>query len=206
MKSTFEDQLDLIRHLKEGDESAFNHLMDLYHHKLCVYAHSLAHDKDIAEDIVQNVFVRIWEKRKKLKDDFVLGNFLYKSVFNEFVDAYRTRKFVTRLDKKYLEALDYVIEEDEEAVEKLYKLVLKEIKNLPPKCREIFLMSKRDGLTNMEIASLLNVSLKTVEAHITQGFKRIRENLQSDMDINPILFLLFGHFLHSKNNFKVSLP
>ena len=121
----------------------------------------------------------------------MLKSYLYKSVYNEFIDQYRKQKTVVTLEKKYIDALTYIVEEeDEKSLERLMKIVKKEIENLPPKCKQIFLLSKEEGLTNIEIAEHLNVSIKSVEAHITKAFKILRSTLSHKVD--GVLFLLFG--------------
>ena len=185
-----------IQALKSGNTDAYNFLVDTYHQKLCVYAFSLSHNHDNAEDIVQNVFLRVWQKRYKLKDDFSIKSFLYKSVYNEFIDLYRKEKSTLALEKKYIEALDIVIDhgddddDDDNELERLISLVKDEIENLPPKCKQTFLLSKKEGLTNIEIAEYLEISIKTVEAQITKAFFIIRKKAGNKM--NGILFLLFG--------------
>jgi RNA polymerase sigma-70 factor (ECF subfamily) len=191
MKVVYKNDIDLIKSLKKGDEFGYTHLVKTYHHKLCVYALSLTNNDDSAEDIVQNVFMSIWKNRLKLKEEFVLKSYLYKSVYNEFIDQYRKQKNVITLEKKYIDALTYIVEEeDEKSLERLMKIVKKEIENLPPKCKQIFLLSKEEGLTNIEIAEHLNVSIKSVEAHITKAFKILRTTLGHKVE--GVLFLLFG--------------
>lgn len=191
----------LIEALKIGDSKAYSFLMDTYYHKLCVYTYSLVHDQDAAEDIVQNVFVRTWKKREHLKPDFEIKSFLYKSVYNEFIDHYRKQKLVFPLEKKYISALSAVVEdEDEQSIEKLIKLVKLEIQNLPPKCKEIFLLSKQEGLTNIEIAEYKNVSVKSVEAHITKAFSILRKSVGGK--VSSVLFILFG--VQNKIKLKVN--
>ncbi len=181
----------LIQALKSGNTDAYTFLVDTYHQKLCTYAFSLSNDHSNAEDIVQNVFIRVWQKRDKLKDDFSIQGFLYKLVYNEFIDLYRKEKSAVALEKKYIEALDTVINDDDNsALERLISLVKDEIQNLPPKCKQTFLLSKQEGLTNIEIADYLNVSIKTVEAQITKAFSMLRKKVGDKM--NGILFLLFG--------------
>ncbi|AYN69709.1 RNA polymerase sigma-70 factor [Euzebyella marina] len=192
----FNDNTLLIQNLKNGDEKAYEYLVDNYHHRLCVYANSLVNDHDHAEDIVQNVFIRTWERRHNLKSNFTIKSFLYKSVHNEFIDQYRKKKSVTALEKKYIEELERFTEKDEVFFERLLNLVQREIQNLPPKCRKIFLMSKQEGFTNVEIAEQLNVSIKTIEYHITKAFAILRQKANKDME--PVLFLLFGFRRPSK--------
>lgn len=191
MKQIYSDNIQLIHALKTGDPKAYTFLVNEYHHKLCVYAYSFTHDQNLAEDIVQNVFMRIWNKRSNLKEDFGLNNFLYRSVYNEFINQYRSQKAVFPLEKKYIDAVNFIIEnEDENSFERIIKLVKQEIQNLPPKCKEIFLLSKEEGLTNLEISEYKNVSVKSVEAHITKAFSILRNSLGEKA--NAYLFLLFG--------------
>ena len=188
----FKNDIDLIRALKVGEAFGYNFLVDTYHHKLCVYAFGLTNDNDLAEDIVQNVFISIWNKRLKLKDNFSIKNYLYKSVYNEFIDQYRKKKAVIALEKKYIDALNTIIEdEDESSLEKLITLVKHEIENLPPKCKQTFKLSKQEGLTNIEISEYLNVSIKSVEAHITKAFSILRKKI-GDNNTLHILFFLFS--------------
>jgi len=190
MQEVYSDNIALIQALKMGDPKAYTYLVNTYHHKLCVYAYSFTHDHNLAEDIVQNVFMRIWNKRKNLKDEFAITSFLYKSVYNEFIDQYRSQKTVYPLEKKYIDALNTIVEnEDDHSLERIIKLVKQEIQNLPPKCKEIFLLSKEEGLTNIEIAEYKNVSIKSVEAHITKAYTILRNSLGENT--NVYLFLLF---------------
>ena len=190
MKGNFESQSVLIEGLKQGNEGAYEYLVEHFHNRLCVYAHSLIRDDLMAEDIVQSVFVQVWEKRHKLKHDFSLENYLYKSVHNKFIDQYRKGKAVMALEKKYIEALELAVEEKDELQEqKILGILFNAIYELPPKCQQIFLMSKKEGLTNIEISEYLNVSKKTVEGQITKAFGILRENLGKKYE--TILMLIF---------------
>jgi RNA polymerase sigma-70 factor (family 1) len=191
MDDSFKENANLILHLKKGNEDAFSFLVKNYNHQLCVYASGLVNNQSLAEDIVQNVYIKTWEKRKLLSENFSIKSFLYKSVYNEYIDQYRKNRSVTLLEKKYIEALDIIAEEDYSVLGKLSLLVQKEIQNLPPKCKNTFLLSKQEGLSNIEISEYLNVSTKTVEAHITKAFSLIRERVNLNPNLNTLLFLLF---------------
>ncbi|MCK0137096.1 RNA polymerase sigma-70 factor [Arenibacter sp. S6351L] len=191
MKWNYRDQDGLIEGLKKGNEGAYGFLVEHYHNRLCIYANSLIRDDLMAEDIVQNVFVQVWEKRHKLKHDFSLENYLYKSVHNKFIDQYRKGKAVMALEKKYIAALELAVEEKDEIQEqKILNILFDAIQELPPKCKQIFLMSKKEGLTNMEISEYLNVSKKTVEGQITKAFGILREKLGKKYEM--IMFLVLG--------------
>lgn len=186
----YNNNVILIESLKNGDEKAYTYLIDTYHHKLCVYANSLVKNIYSAEDIVQNVFIKVWEQRTRLKSDHAIKSFLYKLVYNEFIDLYRKNQSLFSLEKSYHDALNtFVLEDDSESFQRVLNAVNKEIQNLPPKCKEVFILSKKEGLTNIEIAEHLDVSIKTVEAQITKAFSILRFSLTEK--IKNVLFLLF---------------
>ncbi len=186
-----EDDATLIQSLKNGEKQAYSRLVEQYHHELCAYAHSLGRDREMAQDIVQNVFFRIWKKRHQLCTDQSCKSFLYKSVYNEFIDQYRKNRAVLTLEKKHIEVVEDFIEKDEATIQKIFNLVQKEIHSLPPKSRRVFMLSKQEGLTNMEIAEHLNISLKTVEAHITKSFSLLRAKMKGKVNLEALLFLFF---------------
>ena len=187
----FNDNDILIRALQTGDEKAYIYLVDTYHHKLCVYANSLIKNVYSAEDIVQSVFIKVWEQRTALKSEYSIKSYLYKLVYNEFIDLYRKRQILFPLEIEYFKALNTIVLEDEtETFQRMIEIVNKEIQTLPPKCKEVFILSKKEGLTNIEIAEHLEVSIKTVEAQITKAFSILRGSLEDK--IKTIFFLLFG--------------
>lgn len=189
MKLHFEDTVFLAQQLSSGNPKAHDFLMDSHYKKLCSYAYTLTKDHGNAEDIVQNAFVEIWIHRKNIDPNRSLTNYLYRSVYNGFIDQYRKNRPVVYLEKKYLEAIDLVVQNEQENLDELMKLVQLEIDRLPSKCKEIFLLNKKEGLTHIEISEYLDISLKTVEGHMTRAFKILGEKLGEKM--RPIFFLLF---------------
>lgn len=191
MKNAFSNTIFLIKRLRNGDEAAYTYLVDTHHHRLCTFANSLVNDSYQAQDIVQNVFMALWKKRKSLPEDFNISSFLSRSVYNEFIDQYRKNQSLLALEKRYIEALNLVVEDkDTESIEQLVDIVKEEIVTLPPKCKEVFVLSRQEGLTNIEISEYLKISIKTVEGHITRAFSILRKKLGDKTDM--LLFLLFG--------------
>mgnify|MGYP003645940191 CR=1 FL=1 len=186
----FNDNLFLAEQLKLGNSKAYDFLMNSFYQKLCGYVYTLSHDHAAAEDIVQNVFVNVWSNKKNINTSFSIKSYLYKSVYNEFINQYRKNKPVFFLEKKYLESVDLVVEKTDENLDELLQLVDNEINELPPKCREIFLLNKKEGLTHIEISEHLNISIKTIEGHMTRAFKILRNKLHSK--VKTFFFLLFG--------------
>ena len=191
MNINYPNNKTIVEQLKKGDEDAFVYLMDFYHQKLCVYAKSLSNDVYVAEDIVQNVFENIWKKRKSLKEAYSVKSYLYKSVYNEFIDQYRKKNSLLILENEYINSLNTIIEEeDSNDLTRLILLVKKAIEELPPKCKEVFILGKHEGLTYIEISEHLNISFRTVENQMSKAFTIIRKKVGDKMD--AILFLIFG--------------
>lgn len=184
------DNKYLAQQLKEGKEVAYDFLMDNYYKSLCGYAYSLTNDIYLSEDIVQNVLLRIWNKRDKINPDLSIKSYLYKSVYNEFIDTNRKEKKVTLLEKCHIESLTEIIEDDSKEIEKFIKILNKEIDKLPKKCRKVFLMNKKEGLTYVEISEFLNISSKTVEGHMTRAMKHLSNKLKGGFD-EIILYIAF---------------
>jgi len=111
----------LINSLKKGEEKAYLFIVNKYHRKLHAYALSLSDDKAQAQDIVQNVFLKTWQFRKKLNAQYSIQSFLYKSIYNEFINTYKKDKSTMILQKKYY---DFLYEEVESIDEKKYLITL----------------------------------------------------------------------------------
>lgn len=187
----FEDNKILMESLTNGDEKAYKFLLNKFHRKLHAYALTLVNDHSMAQDIVQNVFLKTWKSRNKLNPEFSIQSFLYKSVYNEFINSYQQNKAMMLLQQKYVESMQHVVETtDENSLERMLAIINKEIQNLPQKCQEVFILSKKEGLTNIEIAEHLDVSIKTVEAQISKAYKILKEKLKDNY--NMMLFLLFS--------------
>ncbi|OBX25377.1 RNA polymerase sigma-70 factor [Gelidibacter algens] len=181
-----------MNHLQKGDEKAYVHLVKTYHRPLFAYALSLNSDHALAEDIVQTVFLKTWEYRKRLIPDYSIKSFLYKITYNEFINQYHKTRALSTLESAYMEAIDEVVDDGNlELLERKIALVTKGIENLPPKCKETFLLSNKEGLTNIEIAEYMNISIKTVEGHITKAFSILREKIGDKTKL--ILFFVFRY-------------
>lgn len=189
MEIKLDDISGLKQELKASNKAALTLLFDTYHQELCVYAYHFTGDHEISKDIVQNVFVNLWKRRKKLNSIDSIKNFLYKSVYNGFLNHYRDSKKFTDFDFEYMVAIEDTSHENEENLKRQIEILRLEVEKLPPKCKRIFIMSKQEGLTNIEIADFLNISIKTVENHITNAFKILRERLKNKAGLFYFLML-----------------
>lgn len=187
-----------VEKLKKGDYNAYTLLMNNYYKNLCGYANLFTKDPSKSEDIVQNVFVKLWVYRKKVDSNIPLKRYLHKSVYNEFIDQYRKNKSVVSLEEKHLRTINTIIDDNSFDIEKLMTRVNNEIEKLPEKCKKVFILNKKEGLTHDEIAEYLQISKKTVEGHITRAFKILNQKLGKK--IKSILIILFDFKL--TNSFK----
>ncbi len=169
--------------LRRGKEEAFAYVFRMYYSPLLNYAGRILKDVEAANDVVQECFCRLYERRRELRKELQVRPYLYKSVYNACMDAIKHQK----VESNYInqELLDFyfskVVEtpEAEQALldEDLKGAIQAAINKLPERCREIFVLSKVDGLSNKQIAEQLNISMKTVEAQMTTAFVRLRKEL-----------------------------
>jgi len=132
----------------------------------------------MAKDIIQNVLIKTWQFRQNLSAEYSIERFLYQSVYNEFINSYQKNKATSLLHYRYLETLEQItIQTDQRKMDYFLKVVSNEILKLPPKCQQIFMLSKQDGLTNNEIADHLSISVKTVESQISKAYQLLRKKL-----------------------------
>jgi len=191
MTNADRNTLVLVEQLIAGEEKAFEQVIEAYYKKLLIYAYSFTNDYSQAQDIVQNVFLRLWERRQNINVRESFQGLLYKSVYNEYINDYRRKKSSIIMNEAYKQALNYAVEDTNyQLVEDKIALIKKEVEHLPPKCKQVFLLSKQDGLTNSEIATYLNISIKTVEYQIAQAYSAIRK--KTEVKIKKLAMILFS--------------
>lgn len=158
----------------------YERLYKLYYNELCSYVSSLTKSSASAEDIVQNVMLKIWKSKHNLNINGSLKNYLYRSCYNEFVDTYNKRKKeLNYVDSVQKEVLEFFLEDESDFIIEKTKHVHIEIEKLPPKCKEIFVLAKINGFKYKEIAEQLDISIKTVETQMTKAMYRIKEGIHS---------------------------
>ena len=174
--------VSLVQRLKENDKPAFELIFNKFSKKLYYFTLSYVHSKAETEEIIQNVFVALWENRDMLSEAFPIQNYLYKVTINHIYNYYKhqlvRRRYVNNM---ILEGTD----EDHEALQGILTNDLGEIVNkivgeLPLRQRVIFKLSRTDGLCHAEIAQRLGLSVRSVENQIYRALKYIREKLNKE--------------------------
>lgn len=188
----------LLRKISEDDEGAFRKLFDTYYQKLFHLALYFIKSKELAEEIVSDVFFIMWKRRKALGDVDDIEKYLYISTKNQALHYTRRTPVI---DKVPLELYTVNILRDENNPEdtllgqEYRTLIQKAIDSLPDKCKEVFRLVLSDKLKHKQIAQLLNISEKTVEAHISTAYKRIAQYVNKEYSnpktINRMLNVFF---------------
>jgi len=173
--------------LKKGDTEVYKNLFDEFYEPLCQYALIYLSDSSTAEEVVHELFIWLWEKRESLNIHTSLKSYLFSSVRNRCFNHKRDHKIHTSFDDIFQELEGEVLQDicNHEQLDllQLQEMLKSAIDELPPKCREIFLLSRESELTYAQIAEELSVSKKTVENQMGIALKRLKEKL------SPALFL-----------------
>lgn len=176
----------ILTAIGQGDERIFEQVFRKYYGGLCTYGRSILQDADEAEEIVQNVFVSIWEKRQEIEITQSLKSYLYRAVHNHCLNRIKHLKV---RDEHQQYAVHYQEFSYESVSQTVYKNELEQqlavaIGKLPEQCRIIFKMSRFDELKYQEIADQMGLSVKTIENQIGKALKILRTELA---DYLPIL-------------------
>jgi len=170
----------LTKAVKAGDIDAYEEIFHRYYPLIFKFVSRFIGNRGLAEDVVQNIFMRLWLNREKLDEGKSVKNFLYVSARNESFDVLKSQKENMLSLSTVLGGTDRQssedIEDDFDAAEKL-AMVTSNISKLPPQRQLIFQMSRYEHLSNKEIADRLNLSVRTVEKHISLAIKDLKRSL-----------------------------
>ena len=172
---------------QKGDRLAFKKIFDTFYKGLFLFAQKYITESDTAEDLVQEVFVMLWEKYDTIEDLSTLKAFLYVSVRNKALNHFRHQKIVAEHQKEVIHAKseesffkNHLIEEE------TYRLLLDSIEQLPEQTKKVCMMSM-NGIQNAHIAEELELSTSTVKYHKKQALSILRERLKDHIYLLPII-------------------
>jgi len=174
----YNSDIEIMQGLGRGDKKALTVLYSNYWKILYVSSYNLLKDKEVCEEIVQDVFVDIWNKRKDIKIKVSLKSYLYACVRYKVFSQFRTNK-IRRVE--LFEDLDrriqYTTPETKIMHDELKEHVNLIVESLPEKCKRVYILSRNEQLSHKEIADQLGISVKTVENHITNALRVLRAAL-----------------------------
>jgi RNA polymerase sigma-70 factor (ECF subfamily) len=170
---------EIIRRIRQGDKQEFEKLFRSSYVSLVRYAKTILKDHDTAEEIVQDLFFRLWQDRGNITIESSLNGYLFRSVHNKSLHFIEHQKVIDRHAGEIASSADETAEPVTDAIyySELQSKVARVLERLPERCSVIFRMSRFEGLKYNEIAEKLSVSLKTVEANMGKALKEFRKAL-----------------------------
>ena len=188
---TYSDQ-ELIRKLKKDNIEAFNQLFYTYSSKLYHFGYGYLKSKEDAEEMVQEIFSRIWDNRQNIKEEYQFRSYLFSIAFNYIKKYFRSKALI----KKYADNNSSPkIETDETANEVDYASLKSRVDRLvdqmPEKRKAVFIKSRFEGKNAREISDEMNISQSTVENHLNQALKFLRQHLNDENLAGMLFFWLF---------------
>jgi len=195
---------DYISELRSGSETVFRRIMETWYSPLFNFANGYLNNTENAKEVIQDVFLQLWDHRQKLADDTSLNAYLFALTRNRCIDLIRREKLMlrfrtdkqeeyARLTENHQALSDPIL--DEIFTMELQTEINKTVNSLPEQCRKVFLMSRTDGMKNKEISKVLNLSEKTVESHLTKALRTIRTTLEQKF---PGMLNLLTIFLRNR--------
>ena len=177
-------QLLLHRIQFEQDETAFREFYKENVFKLFQFAFAFIQNKELAEEIVNDVFLSLWNQRARISDIRNINVYLYVSVKNTAANYIRKNNSRKNIDLERIASDHFYLSPDPEQVlitEELKKIIEQSINQLPPRCKLIFKLVKEDGLSSSEVAEILEISYKTVKTQLTIALQKLEQSLRPSL-------------------------
>lgn len=180
---------EYVECLKKDDFIAFDRLFHRYSESIYAFALSMTRNSFAAEEITQLVFLKVWEKRDQINEYLSFKSFLFSIAYHETISWFRSEKSQKRRINEFVNKTGFNTNETEQTVEyrDIEEIAIQLIEAMPEKRKAIFKLSREQGFSNKEIATKLNLSVKTVENQMTSALKYLRERL-GKYDILGLLF------------------
>ena len=181
---------EIVDALHEGNENVFEQVFRFHYQRLCNYACSILNDIDEAEEVVQQMFLNVWEKRITIEITSSLKSYLYRAVHNACLNKLKQIKVRKLYADEHIQITEPVYEHTSQTILKteLEKQIHNAINKLPEQCRLVFKLSRFEEMKYAEIANHLDISVKTVENHMGKALKILREQLKEYL---PVIIMLF---------------
>ena len=167
--------MDYVAEIKDGNKLVFEEVYHKYHNRFYFYVLKNTASEDLAEEVVQMSFIKVWEKRSELSGSFPIEVQIARIARSIMIDILRKKAVERSALHAIKQNADAAVASDPAADKQRVQKVQEAIASLPPQCKKIFMLSREEGLTHLQIANHLSVSPKTVEHHISKALKVVRK-------------------------------
>lgn len=177
--------------IREGNKTAFKKVFEEFYSQLVVFSLKYGLSEYEAEEVVENTFIKLWEKKETLDKIKNPKSFLYKMVANASIDSVKKQKKTISLESINYEANNFIEESilEEEVHSGLFKI----LDSLPKKCKKVFILSCIEGLKYKDIAEDLDISINTVKSQRARAIKLIKEQINI---LSTLFLLFFSNYFH----------
>lgn len=172
-------EYELLSRLRKGEVASFKEVYNLYRQKVYLYALKIAKSEDLAEDISQEVFIRIWEKREQINTEMNFEAYIKKITLNHVLNHLKKVSREKQLQQQVFQYIDQIRNHTEEGIyeKELIRVYYEAVEQLPPQKKIIYKLSRNEELTHDEIAQQLDISKNTVKNHMVEATKFIRSTV-----------------------------
>ncbi|MEI6575179.1 MAG: RNA polymerase sigma-70 factor [Bacteroidota bacterium] len=191
-----EPEKHLCERIRGGDKDAFEYVFKTYYGQLCGYARQIVLDPDASEEIIQELFFQLWQKKESLQVNTSLKSYLFRAVHNSCLNHIKHHKIRDAYSQNFkLENIDNSVSDSQNLeVKELQMRITKAIELLPPERKKVFMMIRFEERKYKEVADILGISVKTVENQMGKAMQFLREALK---DLIPLLLLFILHSMKS---------
>lgn len=186
---------DLTADLQKGSESAFEKIYFLYKDKLYGFCHKLLASEELSEDIVQETFIRLWEKRKSLNPEKSVSSYLFTISKNLIIDHqmhYARQYELSRAIKKEEYAENNILSKI--GLEEIKSMEDKVVQQLPPQQKKVYILSRHEDFSHQEIAEHLGISINSVKTNLRIALKALRNKISPASIITAIVTLMLNEY------------
>lgn len=185
---------DLLQKLRRGDREAFKELYDLYHRRLTLKLVYLLKSEELVQDVLQDIFVKIWEIRETIDPSGNFGGLLYKMAANLAKNVFRKSIYDQLMRSEFAKNDSYSPFEDLDDASNAKTILNIALDRLTPRQREVYCLHKIEGMSYREISKLLSISDSAINHHIQQANKQLKELLKTDRLLIMLLISFFNSF------------
>jgi len=188
-----DEELFIFNRMTEGDKEAFRFFFEKYYPDLCNLVNLYLHDPAMSEEIVQDIFIYLWEKKEKIKIESSVQSYLLSASKNRSLNYIRDERAKLDIHRRLAEFNRNTVEMPDRVMDtnQLREVIDTAINSLPDRCREVYILGKEKSLSYKEISEELGISVKTVEVQMGIALKKLRDQLRPYYEDIFILFLFW---------------